>query len=214
MTFSPIEDFTRRHIGPGDADTTAMLAALGAKNLDTFIETVVPEQIRTSRPLNLPAALTEEEALARLRGMASQNHVYRSLLGLGYADTITPRVIQRNILENPGWYTAYTPYQAEVSQGRLEALLNYQQMIIDMTGLEIANASLLDESTAAAEAMHLMHAVHKKGTSDAKTIFVDQNVFPQTLDVIQTRAEALAELEAELAAHGYFDQEEVPFDTR
>ena len=153
-TFAELEpgaNFIPRHIGPDEADTAEMLRNLGAKSLEDFIARVVPENIRTRRPLELKKAMPERTALSYLRAMAERNDVFVSMIGMGYYGTVTPKVILRNVLENPGWYTAYTPYQAEVSQGRLEALLNYQQMIIDMTGLEIANASLLDESTAAAE---------------------------------------------------------------
>jgi len=142
--------FAERHIGPSADDQRAMLRALGYDSLDAFIAAVVPADIRLRGSLKLPAAKSEQEALAELRAIAGQNQVYRSYLGLGYHDTYTPGVILRNVLENPGWYTAYTPYQAEIAQGRLEALLNFQTMVSDLTGLEIANASLLDEWTAAA----------------------------------------------------------------
>ncbi len=141
-------DFARRHIGPDDADCAEMLAALDLQSLDHLVADTVPSSIRDDAPLNLPAALTETEALDELRAMADQNQVATSMLGLGYHDTIMPTVVLRNVLENPAWYTAYTPYQAEVSQGRLEALLNYQQMIMDLTGMDLANASLLDEALA------------------------------------------------------------------
>jgi glycine dehydrogenase len=166
-----------------------MLRDLGEKDLDAFIANVVPAQIRTTRGLDLAAPLSEEEALARLKEMASQNHVYRSLLGLGYADTLTPKVIQRNILENPGWYTQYTPYQAEIAQGRLEALLNFQTMVIDLTGLPIANASLLDEATAAAEAMAMFFAV--KDHPEGGVFLVSDGCHPQTVALIKTRAKHL-----------------------
>ena len=145
--------FTARHIGPSPSDTAAMLKVLGASSLDDFINKAVPAKIRSKRALELRPALSERDALSHLRKVADKNQVFTSMIGMGYYGTITPSVILRNVLENPGWYTAYTPYQAEVSQGRLEALLNYQQMVVDMTGMEIANASLLDEATAAAEAM-------------------------------------------------------------
>src|SRR6266508_4038848 len=153
--------FQDRHIGPSPEDQGAMLAALGYDSLDAFIDAVVPADIRLRQPLRTPEARTEQEALEALRLLAAQNQVFRSYLGMGYHDCVTPTVIQRNVLENPGWYTAYTPYQAEIAQGRLEALLNFQTMVSDLTGLEIANASLLDEGTAAAEAMHLTEAVSK-----------------------------------------------------
>ena len=151
--------FVSRHIGPDAADIARMLQALGAPTLDALIEEVIPSAIRARTALALPPAKTEHELLSECRRLAAQNQVFRSFIGLGYADCITPPVIQRNILENPGWYTQYTPYQAEISQGRLEALLNFQTMIGDLTGLPVANASLLDEGTAAAEAMNKIAAV-------------------------------------------------------
>ena len=153
-----VDSFARRHIGPNQQARAAMLAELEFENLDALIDATVPKNIRLDHPLNLPEAKSEWDALADLRQLAKKNIVARSFIGAGYSDTITPPVIQRNILENPGWYTAYTPYQAEIAQGRLEALLNFQTMITDLTALEIANASLLDEGTAAAEAMALCHA--------------------------------------------------------
>src|SRR5207302_1138033 len=182
------ELFQDRHIGPSPEDQTAMLATLGYDSLDAFIDAVVPEDIRLRRALRVPAAISEQEALERLRQLAAQNQIFRSYLGMGYHHCFTPTVIQRNVLENPGWYTAYTPYQAEIAQGRLEALLNFQTMVSDLTGLEIANASLLDEGTAAAEAMHLTAAVTKhEGTL---TYLVDANCHPQTIAVVRTRAAA------------------------
>jgi glycine dehydrogenase len=165
-----------------------MLDLLGIANLDALIDKTVPQAIRLKQSLQLPEALSEYAALAKLKKIASKNEVYRSFIGMGYSDCITPPVIQRNILENPGWYTAYTPYQPEIAQGRLEALLNFQTMIIDLTGLEIANASLLDEATAAAEAMSMSYGVCK---NKANTYFVSQDCHPQTIDVLQTRAKAL-----------------------
>src|SRR6185295_18787341 len=149
---APTDTFARRHHGDDAAETAALLAALGQSSLDTLVDTAVPPHIRRG-PLKLPAAASESAALAELRAIASENKVFRTFIGTGYYDTHVPGVIQRNILENPGWYTAYTPYQAEISQGRLEAVLNFQTMVLDLTGLEITNASLLDEGTAAAEAM-------------------------------------------------------------
>ena len=180
--------FVNRHNGPRPADVAAMLATLGYPTLDALIDTVVPAGIRLRRPLHLPAARSEAEALAALRTMAGENRRYRSYLGMGYADCRVPGVIQRNILENPGWYTAYTPYQPEISQGRLEALLNFQTMVADLTGLEIANASLLDEGTAAAEAMAMTLAVAP--ATDAPVYLVDAGCHPQTIAVVTTRAEA------------------------
>jgi glycine dehydrogenase len=181
-------DFLARHLGPDEADIAAMLEALGRPSLDALIDDVVPQSIRLKRDLELPEAVPEATLLARLRALASKNRVYRSFLGMGYADTHVPGVILRNILENPGWYTQYTPYQAEIAQGRLEALLNFQTMVIDLTGLEIANASLLDEASAAAEAMHLAHATALDG---ARTFFVSELCHPQTIEVVKTRARPL-----------------------
>ena len=147
------ERFGSRHIGPRDHEIQEMLATLGVAELDELMDQTVPESIRLDRALDLPAASSEHRLLARLQDIGSRNRIFRSYIGMGYHDTIVPGVILRNILENPGWYTQYTPYQAEIAQGRLEALLNFQTMVIDLTGLEIANASLLDEATAAAEAM-------------------------------------------------------------
>src|SRR5205809_1821875 len=180
------ELFQDRHFGPSPEDRAAMLSALGYASLAAFIDAVGPADIRLRDPLRIPAAKTEEETLEELRLLAAQNQVFRSYLGMGYHDCITPTVIQRNVLENPGWYTAYTPYQAEIAQGRLEALLNFQTMVADLTRLEIANASLLDEGTAAAEAMHLTEAVSKH---DGKLVYlVDGSCHPQTIAVVRTRA--------------------------
>ena len=180
--------FQDRHIGPSAGDQRAMLAALGYDSLDAFIAAVVPADIRLRGSLKLPAARGEQEALTELRAIAGQNQVFRSYLGMGYHDCFTPGVILRNVLENPGWYTAYTPYQAEIAQGRLEALLNFQTMVSDLTGLEIANASLLDEATAAAEAMHLTEAV---ASHEGRRVFlVDAGCHPQTIAVVRTRAGA------------------------
>src|ERR1043166_4027450 len=178
--------FQDRHIGPSAEDQATMLATLGFDSLDDFIDAVVPGDIRLKDALKIPAAKTEQEALEALRLLAAQNQVFRSYLGMGYHDCVTPTVIQRNVLENPGWYTAYTPYQAEIAQGRLEALLNFQTMVSDLTGLEIANASLLDEGTAAAEAMHLTEAVSKH--EDGLSYLVDASCHPQTIAVVRTRA--------------------------
>jgi len=179
-------EFIMRHIGPRDKDTRVMLEKIGVSSLDELIKTTLPPSIQLSEPLDLPDAMTEQDTLARLRQMASLNRVQHSMIGMGYHETILPAVIQRNVLENPGWYTAYTPYQAEISQGRLEALLNYQQMVSDLTGMPIANASLLDEATAAAEAMTMLHRMNRKTKSPR--FLVDSNVLPQTLDVVENRA--------------------------
>ncbi|CAN5579950.1 aminomethyl-transferring glycine dehydrogenase [soil metagenome] len=187
--------FVARHIGPNDEEIEAMLGAVGFANLDAFIEATVPKDIRLTNPLDLPAGKSEQEALAELRGLAQQNKVVRNFIGAGYSDCVVPPVIQRNILENPGWYTAYTPYQAEIAQGRLEALLNFQTLITDLTALDIANASLLDEATAAAEAMALCHAavagVANPGQPKRDTFFVSESCHPQTIQVVRTRAQPL-----------------------
>ncbi|WP_215781617.1 aminomethyl-transferring glycine dehydrogenase [Paludibacterium sp. B53371] len=179
------DEFIARHIGPSDADRQAMLATVGASSLEDLIDQTVPSAIRLRGKLPLPEARPEAEALEVLKQLARQNVIKQSYIGMGYHPTLTPAVILRNVLENPGWYTAYTPYQAEIAQGRLEALLNYQQMVIDLTGLELANASLLDEATAAAEAMAMARRVSK---SKSNRFFVDSRVLPQTLDVLKTRA--------------------------
>src|SRR6266404_6153567 len=160
--------FARRHIGPNEEEVRVMLREVGFEDLDSLVEAAVPRNIRLDRDLNLPEAKSEVEALTELRAISRKNKVARSFIGCGYSDCITPPVIQRNILENPGWYTAYTPYQAELAQGRLEALLNFHTVITDLTGLQIVNASLLDEATAAAEAMALCHPV----VPNRKTFFV------------------------------------------
>ena len=183
-----LDDFARRHLGLSDADVATMLQAIGVASLDELIDATVPAAIRMTEPLKLAGPRGESEVLAELRGLAAQNRVYRSYIGMGYADTLTPGVILRNILENPGWYTAYTPYQPEIAQGRLEALLNFQTLVTDLTGLDIANASLLDEATAAAEAMAMCKRAQKRG---GNTFLVAANCHPQTIAVVQTRAEPL-----------------------
>src|SRR5713226_6797883 len=180
--------FVRRHIGPSPRDISAMLETVGAKSLDALMGETLPSSIRQKTPLNLGPALSETEALAHLSELAARNQVFTSLIGQGYSGTILPAVIQRNILESPAWYTAYTPYQPEISQGRLEALFNFQTMICDLTGLEIANASLLDEATAAAEAMAMARRVAR---SQATAFFVDHDCHPQSIAVLRTRAEPL-----------------------
>lgn len=182
------EKFETRHIGPDAHQTAEMLAVVKANSVDELIAQTVPAGIRLKKPLALPSAQSEFEFLNEFKALASQNNVFKSYIGTGYYNTITPGVILRNILENPGWYTAYTPYQAEIAQGRLEALINYQTMVIDLTGMQIANASLLDEATAAAEAMHLMFASRKASKKNANKFFVDQNTFPQTIDLLKTRS--------------------------
>src|SRR5215510_13715491 len=194
-----IDSFARRHIGPNEEEVRAMLGDVGLDSLGALIDATVPKDIRLERQLNLPEAKSEGEALAELRAIAQKNKIVRSFIGAGYHDCITPPVIQRNVLENPGWYTAYTPYQPEIAQGRLEALLNFQQMIIDLTALDIANASMLDEATAAAEAMALSHAV----VPNRKTFFVADNCHPQTIAVVQTRAKPLG-IEIEIGDYSRF----------
>jgi len=181
-------DFVRRHIGPSPRDIDAMLETVGARSLQALMSETLPPSIRQKAPLNLERALSEPEALAHMSELAAQNQTFTSLIGQGYSGTILPTVIQRNILENPAWYTAYTPYQPEISQGRLEALFNFQTMVCDLTGLDVANASLLDEATAAAEAMAL---AERHSQVKAKAFFVDKDVHPQTLAVMRTRAAPL-----------------------
>ena len=182
-----MSNFSKRHIGPTTKEINEMLNELGLNSTDELIEKSVPGSIRDTSDLGIGKGLNEFSYLNAIKGLAKKNKVFRSYIGNGYYGTITPTVIQRNILENPGWYTAYTPYQAEIAQGRLEALLNFQTMVTDMTGLPIANASLLDEATAAAEAMVMM----LRSTKDKNTMLVADNCHPQTIDVIKTRAEPI-----------------------
>ncbi len=205
ITLDRKEKFADRHIGPDSSEISDMLRTLGFDDMDSFIDAVVPEAIRTQHKLTLDPALDEAEALDAIRAIVSENKIYRSLIGMGYSDTVTPAPILRNILENPGWYTQYTPYQAEISQGRLEALLNFQTMIIDLTGLEVANASLLDEGTAAAEAMAMFFNI-KKHPENA-VFLVSDACHPQTLAVVQTRAEPLG-IEVRVASHSEFTFDE------
>ena len=179
-------EFIARHIGPNADETAAMLAELGVSSMEELIAQTVPAGIRLPAPLATGAATTEADALAYLKAVAGKNKIFKSYIGLGYHPTHTPNVILRNVLENPGWYTAYTPYQPEIAQGRLEALLNFQQVSLDLTGMELASASLLDEATAAAEAMALAKRVSK---SKSNTYFIADDVHPQTIDVVKTRAE-------------------------
>ena len=179
-------EFIHRHIAPSDEAIASMLGVIGLDSLDDLVEKAIPESIISRTDLNLAAPRTEQQALADLGSFAGRNQVFKSMLGMGYSDCYTPTVILRNILENPGWYTAYTPYQPEISQGRMEALLNFQTMIMDLTGMEIANASLLDEGTAAAEAMTMvMNASKNKG----RKFFISKDCHPQTIEVVRTRAE-------------------------
>ena len=181
-------NFIYRHIGPNPQQTQEMLEELGLNELEDIIEQAIPANILNHDPLKLTETISERAVIKHIRDMRGRNKVFTSMIGMGYYDTVMPAVIKRNVLENPGWYTAYTPYQAEVSQGRLEALLSYQQVIIDLTGMELANASLLDEATAAAEAMTMSRRLSK---SSANSVFVDQDCHPQTIAVIKTRAHSL-----------------------
>jgi glycine dehydrogenase len=200
------DGFVQRHIGPNAAETAQMLRQQGFQSLDSFIDAVVPPGIRLKKPLRLPSGRSEKAALTELRAIAAKNQVRRSFIGMGYSDCITPPVLQRNILENPGWYTQYTPYQAEISQGRLEALLNFQTLTSDLTGLPIANASLLDEATAAAEAMHLC----QNARPERRVFFVSTLCHPQTIDVVRTRAQPLG-VEVTVGDHRSFQFNETVF---
>ena len=184
-SFEKDEEFSDRHIGPNQTQIQEMLGALKIDSLETLVRRTVPKSILETKALNIGTRKTEEEALTYLQNIAKLNKVFTSMIGMGYYNTFTPKVILRNVLENPSWYTAYTPYQAEISQGRLEALLNFQQLITDLTGMELANASLLDEGTAAAEAMSMAKRVTK---SKGNIFFVDKDTHPQTIAIIQTRA--------------------------
>lgn len=185
------EKFEGRHIGPDAQQIQYMLDTVGADSLDALIDQTIPKNIRLSRPLNLPRTKSEPEFLREFKKLIRQNDLFNNYIGMGYYNCHVPSVILRNVLENPGWYTAYTPYQAEIAQGRLEALINFQTMVMDLTGMEIANASLLDEGTAAAEAMSMLIDLKKSGKKNAHRFFVDKNIFPQTLDVLKTRATPL-----------------------
>ncbi len=188
-----IRDFESRHIGPGPAETAQMLQTIGVSSVDELIDRTIPPAIRLKKPMAMDAPLSEYEYLQHIHELAARNKVFKTYIGLGYYGTITPSVILRNIFENPGWYTAYTPYQAEIAQGRLEALLNYQTMVLDLTGMELANASLLDEATAAAEAMHMFYAMRTKEQvkAGANVLFVSEKCFPQTIDLLKTRSAPL-----------------------
>ncbi len=181
--------FETRHLGSKENETNSMINALGFKSLNELTKSIIPDNIQCDPPLNPKKALSESETIKRLQKFAGENSIYRSYIGMGYYGTIVPGVIKRNILENPGWYTAYTPYQAEISQGRLEALLNFQTMVSDLTGLPIANSSLLDEGTAAAEAMTMFFSA--TNVADKNTFLVSDVCHPQTIDVLKTRSEPL-----------------------
>ncbi|PSQ85641.1 MAG: glycine dehydrogenase (aminomethyl-transferring) [Bacteroidetes bacterium QS_3_64_15] len=189
IDLSVTSTFAQRHIGPSDADVDAMLDTLGVESLDALVDATIPDAIRTDEPLDLPPSLTEQQVLDEAQARGEDNENWRSFIGMGYHGTHTPPVIQRNILENPAWYTQYTPYQSEIAQGRLQALLNFQDMTIDLTGMEIANASLLDEATAAAEAMMMLERVDRR--SDASTFYVAEDCHPQTIEVVKGRAEPI-----------------------
>jgi glycine dehydrogenase len=192
-TLEATDWFAPRHIGPSPDERDRMLKTVGASSLDALIDEAIPRSIRLTTPLNLPPPESEHRYLRRLARLAQRNTPFRSYIGLGYHDTITPSVVQRMVMENPGWYTPYTPYQAEIAQGRLESLLNFQTMVSELTGMEVANASLLDEATAAAEAMTLLHRVSTKKTKagERSLFLVSDGCFPQTIDVLRTRAEPL-----------------------
>ncbi len=187
------DKFVNRHIGPRDEELPQMLKTIGVNSLDELIEKTFPKSIMLEKPLRLPEAMSEFEYLNHIKSMGQKNKIFRSFIGQGYYGVALLSVIIRNVLENPSWYTSYTPYQAEISQGRLEALLNFQTMIIELTGMEIANASLLDESTAAAEAMIMMFNARSRASvkAGANKFFVDDDIFPQTYDVIKTRSKPL-----------------------
>src|SRR5437763_2281188 len=193
MDLNP-ESFQSRHIGPDPAERDEMLRVVRASSLDTLIDQAIPPRIRLKQPLDLPDGQPEYQYLRDLRQIAARNQVFRSYIGLGYYDCVTPSVILRNVIENPGWYTPYTPYQAEIAQGRLEGLLNFQTMVSDLTGMEVANASLLDEATAAAEAMTMLHRVQARridAVVGPPQLVGANSCFPQTIDVLRTRAEPL-----------------------
>ncbi|MDR2814356.1 MAG: aminomethyl-transferring glycine dehydrogenase [Prevotellaceae bacterium] len=204
--------FYRRHIGPSEAEISEMLAAVGAKSIEELMEQVIPADIRLRKPLKLSNAMPEHEYLNKIKSLAAKNKPLRTLIGMGYYGTYMPAAIQRNILENPAWYTSYTPYQAEISQGRLEALLNFQTMVCSLTGMAVSNCSLLDEATAAAEAMHMMLELRSREAVrlEKNELFVDENVFPQTLDVIRTRSAALG-VEVVVGSFGSYEPGEKCF---
>jgi len=187
------EMFLKRHLGPNEGEIKKMLNKVGVESLSQLLKETIPETIRLKHPIDLPDGISEYEFTKHINSLGKKNKLYKTYIGLGYHQTITPAVIQRNILENPGWYTAYTPYQAEIAQGRLEALFNFQTIICDLTGMELSNASLLDESTAAAEAMTMLYGSRSKEqkTNQAINFLVDENILPQTLSLLKTRANPL-----------------------
>lgn len=198
------EVFARRHNGPDAEAIKEMLAAIKADSLDKLMDETIPENIRLKKDLDLPEAISEADFLAEFKNLAQKNKIYKSFIGMGYYDTLLPNVIKRNILENPGWYTAYTPYQAEIAQGRLEALINFQTMVSELAGMDLANASLLDEGTAAAEAMNMLYAMRKGEKKEANVFFVSDACFPQTIEVLQTRAEPVG-IEIQVGKVSEFD---------
>ena len=206
------DKFVMRHIGPRDQEIQEMLHTIGVSSMDELINQTVPDNIRLKKPLNLEDGLTESQYFRKILALASKNKVFNTYIGMGYYDTITPAVILRNVLENPVWYTSYTPYQAEISQGRLEALLNFQTMVAELTGMELANAGLLDEATAAAEAMVMMFNSRSraKAKSGANVVWVDDKIWPQTLDVLITRANPLG-IELKVANWNNFELDENAF---
>ena len=208
------KNFINRHNGPRATEQEGMLKKIGISSIDELIEQTIPASIRMIKPLNLPDGVNEYEYLNHLKELASKNKIFKSYIGMGYYNTITPGVILRNVLENAGWYTAYTPYQAEISQGRLEALLNFQTMISDLTGFPIANASLLDEATAAAEAMIMMFNSRPRAQvkSGANQFFVSKNLFPQTIEVLKNRSNPLG-IELIIGDHSTFTFDEKTFGT-
>ncbi|MFN2126522.1 MAG: glycine dehydrogenase, partial [Anaerolineales bacterium] len=212
VTYHNLEKFQNRQIGPNEAERDEMLKEIGCQSLEQLMDETIPGKIRLSEPLKIPQAMQEYEFLELARRLARKNKIFKSFIGLGYYDTITPSVILRNIFENPGWYTQYTPYQAEIAQGRLEALLNFQTMVSDLTGMEIANASLLDEATAAAEAMTMLFRLRSrdKVAAEANIFFVSETCFPQTIDVLRTRAEPMG-IELEMGDHTQFEFGEKTF---
>src|SRR6056300_990703 len=200
------DNFMLRHLGPKEEEIQKMLTALELDSVEELLSQTLPEQIRLDHPLALPEGISEHRFLNELRALADENELFETYIGMGYHPTVTPAVIQRNILENPGWYTAYTPYQAEIAQGRLEALFNFQSMVSDLTGMELANASLLDEATAAAEAMTMLFGARTKDQkrNQAYRFFVDENVLPQTLSLLYTRATPLG-IEIVIGNPDHFD---------
>src|SRR5438876_530659 len=214
MTVFDHERFQSRHIGPDADERDAMLEAVRASSLDALIDEAIPSRIRLKKPLDMPDGESEYEFLKELRKVAARNQLFRSFIGLGYYDCITPSVILRNVLENPGWYTPYTPYQAEIAQGRLEGPLNFQTTVSDLTGMAIANASLLDEATAAAEAMTMLHRAQTRrieAVDSPAQFLVADSCFPQTIEVLRGRAEPFGVDIVTLATH---DFDKVPFGDR